>query len=115
MVEKDIAGGMCHSIYRYAKAKNKYMKDEWIEDTSQFNEDFIKKLYGRKWTYVNFILIYHFYQKRMKIEKVEKLVADLHDKTEYVKHIRNLKQALNHGLVLKKVDRVIQFKIKMLG
>ena len=45
----------------------------------------------------------------MKIEKVEKLVADLHDKTEYVIHIRNLKQALNHGLVLKKVDRVIRF------
>ena len=28
----------------------------------------------------------------MKIEKVEKLVADLNDKAEYVIHIRNLKQ-----------------------
>ena len=45
----------------------------------------------------------------MKIEKVEKLVANLHDKTEYVIHIRNLKQALNHGLVLKKVHRMIKF------
>ena len=36
----------------------------------------------------------------MKIEKVEKLVANLHNKKEYVLHIRNLKQALNHGLVL---------------
>ena len=45
----------------------------------------------------------------MKIEKVEKLLADLHDKTEYIIHIRNLKQALNHGLVSKKVHRVIQF------
>ena len=44
----------------------------------------------------------------MKIEKVEKLVANLHDKTEYVIHIRNLKQALNHRLVLKKVHRVIK-------
>ena len=26
-----------------------------------------------------------------------------------LKHIRNLKQALNHGLVLKKVHRVIKF------
>ena len=26
-----------------------------------------------------------------------------------VRHIRNLKQALNHGLVLKKVHRVIKF------
>ena len=45
----------------------------------------------------------------MKIEKIEKLLANLHDKTEYVIHIRNLKQALNHGLVLKKVHRVIKF------
>ena len=27
MVEKDIRGGICHSIYRYAKTNNKYMKD----------------------------------------------------------------------------------------
>ena len=45
----------------------------------------------------------------MKIEKVEKLVANLHDKTDYVIHIRNVKQALNQGLVLKKVHRVIKF------
>ena len=45
----------------------------------------------------------------MKIEKIEKLAANLHDKEEYVIHIRNLKQALNHGLVLKNVHRVIKF------
>ena len=45
----------------------------------------------------------------MKIEKVDKLVASLHDKTEYVIHKRNLKEALNNGLVLKKVHRVIKF------
>ena len=27
MVEKSIRGGICHSIYRYAKANKKYMKD----------------------------------------------------------------------------------------
>ena len=43
----------------------------------------------------------------MKIEKFENLVANWHDKTEYVIHIRNLKQALNHKLVLKKVLKVI--------
>ena len=44
-----------------------------------------------------------------KIEKVEKLVANLHGKTEYVIHIKNLKQALNHRLVLKNVHTVIKF------
>ena len=43
----------------------------------------------------------------MKIEKVEKLVANLH-KTEYVIYTRNLKEALNHELVLKKVSRLIE-------
>ena len=45
----------------------------------------------------------------MKIEKNEKLAANLHDKTEYVIHIRNLKQALDHGLLFKTVHRVIKF------
>ena len=38
----------------------------------------------------------------MKIEKVEKLQGNLHDKNEYVIYIRFLKQALNHGLLPKK-------------
>ena len=50
-----------------------------------------------------------FLLESMKIEKVKKFVANLQDKTKYVIHIRNLKQALNHGLVLKKVHRVIKF------
>ena len=41
--------------------------------------------------------------------KNRKAWAKLHDKIEYVVHIRNLKQALNHGLVFKKVNRVIKF------
>ena len=45
----------------------------------------------------------------MKIKKVEKLVANFHDKTEYVIHIRNLKQALSHRLVVKRFHRVIKF------
>ena len=46
----------------------------------------------------------------MKIEKVKKLVANLHDKIEHVIHIRNLKQALNHGLVLNQLHRITKFK-----
>ena len=41
--------------------------------------------------------------KKLIIWKNEnKLVTNLHDKTEYVIHVRNLMQALNHGLILKK-------------
>ena len=50
----------------------------------------------------------------MMIEKVGKLVANLHDKTDYVIRVKNLKRALSHGLVLKKINRIINF-IKMLG
>ena len=45
----------------------------------------------------------------MKTEKVRCLVANLHDKTECIIHIRNLKQALNRGLVLKNILRVPKF------
>ena len=38
-----------------------------------------------------------FLPERKKIGKVEKLVASLQDKSEYVIHIKSLKQALNHG------------------
>ena len=37
-----------------------------------------------------------FLPKRLKFENVEKFVTNLHDKTEYVIHMRNLKQALTH-------------------
>ena len=42
----------------------------------------------------------------MKIETVEKLVANLHDKKEHAIQMRHLKQALYHGLALQKVYRV---------
>ena len=53
----------------------------------------------------------HFYQKK-KIEKVEKLVCSIEDKDKYVIQIRALKQALNNGLKLKEVHRVIKFQQK---
>ena len=141
MVERGITRGICHSIYQYVKANNKYMKDydknkvssclqywdlnnlygwamlqkpsvnnfEWIKDTSQFNEDFIKNYneesdegYFLEADVKYFEKLHElhndlpFLPERMKIVKVEKLVANLNDKTEYVIHKRNLKQALNH-------------------
>ena len=45
----------------------------------------------------------------MKIDKCKKLVCNLRNKKKYVEHIRSLKQALNDGLKLKKVHRIIKF------
>ena len=50
-----------------------------------------------------------FLPERIKIEKAEKRAANLHDKTEYFIHTRNLKQALSRGFFLEKVHRVIKF------
>ena len=41
----------------------------------------------------------------MKINKCSKLVCTMYVKENYAIHISALKQALNHGLVLKKVHR----------
>ena len=104
MVEKDIRGGISHSIYQYAKANNKYMKDydenkessylqywdvnnfygwailqkppvinfEWIEDTSQFNENVIKN-YNEKSCQVYFLEVDDQY-----LEKLNDLHNDYH-------------------------------------
>ena len=53
-------------------------------------------------------------QERIKIEKVEKLVVNLPSKREYIIHIRNLKQALDHALFLKKLYRVTKCMVKTL-
>ena len=47
--------------------------------------------------------------ERMEINKCKKLVCNLSNKKKYVTHINSLKQALNHGLKLKKIHRVIEF------
>ena len=62
--------------------------------------------------YLIFAKIYHFYQKGKKINKCKNLICSIEDKEKYVVHIRSLKQALNHGLKLKKIHRVIQFNYK---
>ena len=93
-----------------------------LKDTSQFNKGFIKIYNGESDDeyFLEVNVQYHekshefhndlpFLPERMKTENVRNFVANLHDKTEYVIHIRNLKQALNHGLILRKVHRAINF------
>ena len=146
MVEEGIRGGICHSIHRYAKANNKYMKNynsneessyiqyldannlygwamskklpvngfKWI-DNNEINEDFIKNydenndkgyIFKVDVKYSKRLLELHsdlpFLPERMEINKCKKLVCNLYSKKKYVAHINTLKQALNHGLKLKK-------------
>ena len=43
--------------------------------------------------------------ERKKIEKCKKIVCNVYNKENSVIHIRALKQALNHGLILKKYTK----------
>ena len=98
---------------------------KWVNNLSEFNEDFIKNYdenkdkgyflevdeeYSKKLFNSHKDLL--FLPERKKVEKVEKLICSIEDKEKYVIHKRALKQALNHGLKLKKVHRVIQFNQK---
>ena len=99
---------------------------KWFKNISEFNEDFIERYNDEsdEGQFLEVVVQYpeklHHFQndlpflsEGMSIEKVEKLVANLHDKTEYNIHIRNLNQALNRELVLKQVHRVIKFNKKV--
>ena len=95
---------------------------KWIEDTSEINEEFVKSYdenndkgytlevdakYPKKLHDLHSDL--PFLPKRMKTDKCKKLVCNLRNKKKYVVHIKSLKQALNHGLKLKKIHRIIEF------
>ena len=78
-------------------------KFEWKEETAQFNEDFIKNdneesnegyfLEVDVWYPEKLHELHNdlpFLPEKLKLENVEKLVANLHDKTGYVIHRRNI-------------------------
>ena len=89
----------------------------------KFNEGFIKNYYenSNKGYFLQADIDYPkelfnlhkdlpFLPERKKVEKVERLICSIGNKEKHVIQIRALKQALNHGLKLKKVLRVIQLK-----
>ena len=47
---------------------------------------------------------------KMKVNGVEKLISNLYNKRKYIVHIKALKQAIDHGLLLKKIHRCIRFR-----
>ena len=100
---------------------------KWVkqEELSNFNEDFIKN-YDKNSDkgyfpevnidYPKELLNLHedlpLFPETKKVNKVKKLICSIENKEKYVIHIRALQQALNHGLVFKKIHRVIQFNQK---
>ena len=93
---------------------------------SKFNEDFTKN-YDENGNIGYFLEVDNDYLKGLfnlhkdllflpeskKVNKVVcSLICSIENKEKCVIYIRSLKHALNHGLKLKKVHRVIQFKQK---
>ena len=90
---------------------------KWIEQKklSKFNEEFIKN-HDENGNIGYFLEVDIDYPKELfnlyedlsflpeskKVNKVEKLICSIEDKEKCVIHISSLKQALDHGLVLKK-------------
>ena len=96
---------------------------KWVDDLSMFTKDFIKSydeeddvgyLLVVDIEYPKTLRMLHidlpFLPDRMKVNKVKKFVCNVTDKENYSIHIVALKQALNHGLVLKKVHSAISFR-----
>ena len=112
-----------NNLYRWEMSQKLPVNGFWsVNDVSRFNEDFIKN-YNENSDVGYFLEVDVEYPKKLfsshkelpflperrKLEKVEKLVCSIEDKEKYVIHIRRLKQALNHWLILKEVHIVIKF------
>ena len=112
-----------NNLYGWEMSKTLLVNSfKWEIDLLRFSEDFIKT-YNENSDVGYFLEVDIEYPKqlwsshkdlpflpeRKKLEKVEKLVCSIEDKEKYVIHIRALKQALNHGLIPKDVQRVIKF------
>ena len=96
--------------------------DRWMDDISKIDEDFVKD-YDKNDNKSNILDVdvdypsklqnlhsdLPFLPERMVINSTKKLVCNLNDKKNYIVHINVLKQALDHGLKLGKVHRVIEF------
>ena len=91
-----------------------------LKDLSMFTPDFIKNYDQNSdigyYFYVDITYLHDlrdkhtdlpFLPERMVVNKLNKLVCSEYDKTNYVVHVLTLQQALKHGLVLKKVHKVI--------
>ena len=80
MVEEGIRGGICHSIHRYAKANNKYMKN-YNSYNKNDNKGYILEVevkYPKRFLELHSDL--PFLLERLEINKCKKLVCNLFNK-----------------------------------
>ena len=113
-----------NNLYGWAMSQKLPVDDfEWKNNMLKFNEDFIKNydedsdkgyILEVDVQYPKRLHILHsdlpFLPEGMNINKYNRLVSNLYDKNSLAVHIRSLKQALDHGIILKKVQKIIQFK-----
>ena len=113
-----------NNLYGAAMSKKLPIKGfKWLDDIERIDEEFIKEY--NEISDKGYVIEadvdcpqelhdlhsdMSFLPERMVINKTKKLVCNLHNKKNYVVHINMLKQALSHGLKLKKVHRVIEFE-----
>ena len=114
-----------NNLYGWAMSKKLPVNGfKWL-DSDKINEDFIKNYdENNDKGYVLEVEVKYpkrlhelhsdlpFLSEQMEVNKCKKLVCNLFNKKKYVAHINALKQALNHGLKLKKIHRVIEFNQK---
>ena len=96
-------GNVSKTVKKNSKKKSFIKNYDENSNTGYFLEvdiDYQKKLF-------NLHKDLPFLPERKKVEKVEKLICSIENKKKYVIHIRALKEALNRGLKLKKVHRII--------
>ena len=75
MVEKGIRGGICHSIHRYAKANNKYMKNyDENKESSYIQYLDANNLYG--WAMSQKLTVNNFNWVKNKLKKDEKFIKN---------------------------------------
>ena len=112
-----------NNLYGWGMSQKLPVNDfEWVEKLLIFNEIFIKNYNENSdigyflevdFDYLEKLFNLHkdlpFLPESKKVNKVEKLICSIEDKENFVIRIRLLNQPLNHGLVLRKVHRVIQF------
>ncbi|XP_059221314.1 uncharacterized protein LOC131995971 isoform X1 [Stomoxys calcitrans] len=112
-----------NNLYGYAMSQYlPYKNFEWVGNIEMFNLNDIKEdseigyILEVDLEYPSSLHDYHndlpfcAENKKLGSMRQSKLVLNLNDKNNYIIHYKTLQQCIKHGLVLKKIHRILQFK-----